>query len=199
MNKNRDAQAKPAFDFQPTLVGDLILLRPLAAEDFQALYRASSDPLIWEQLPRVERHRLEVFEKFFAESLSLRTTLAIVERSSESLVGSSRYARFNQEKSEVEIGWTFLSRRCWGQGHNAEAKQLMLEHAFKSVDSVFLVAAATNQRSRRAIDKLGAKFEREIDWPPDSEAQDPSIVYRLTEKDWAEARERHRHFRSSAL
>ncbi len=185
---NCEAQSMPPFDFQPSLAGNLILLRPLSADDFEALYQASSDPLIWEQLPSVERHRRDVFEQFFAESLSLRTTLAIVECDSLKLVGSSRFARHSEERNEVEIGWTFLTRRCWGKGHNAEAKQLMLEHAFSFVDSVFFVAAATNLRSRRAIEKMGAKFEQEIDWPPDAEIQDESMMYRLTKKDWVEAR-----------
>ncbi len=185
---NCEAQSMPPFDFQPSLAGNLILLRPLSPDDFEALYQASSDPLIWVQLPRVERHRRDVFEQFFAESLSLRTTLAIVECDSLKLVGSSRFARHSEERNEVEIGWTFLTRRCWGKGHNAEAKQLMLEHAFSFVDSVFFVAAATNLRSRRAIEKMGAKFEQEIDWPPDAEIQDESMMYRLTKKDWVEAR-----------
>lgn len=178
----------PPFDFQPSLTGNLILLRSLAADDLEPLYQASSDPMIWEQLPRVERHKRDVFEQFFAESLSLRTTLAIVERDSRALVGGSRFARHSEERSEVEIGWTFLARRCWGKGHNAEVKQLMLEHAFSFVDSAFFVAAATNLRSRRAIEKLGAAFEQELDWPPDTEIQDESMMYRLTKKDWIEAR-----------
>ena len=178
----------PHFNFQPTLHGQLVRLRPLLEEDFEPLYNASSDPLIWEQLPRAERHKRDVFEKFFGESLSLKTTLAIIKLNGEEVIGSSRYARFDANKREIEIGWTFLTRQHWGKGYNAEAKRLMLGHAFGFVDSVFFVAAATNLRSRRAIEKLGAEAECELDWPPGADVQDKSVMYRLMKNDWLEAR-----------
>jgi N-acetyltransferase len=53
------------FDLQPTLTGDLLIVRPLAADDFDDLYRAASDPKIWEQHPEPDRHKREVFERFF--------------------------------------------------------------------------------------------------------------------------------------
>lgn len=167
------------FDFQPLLKGRLVRLRPLVEQDCEPLYRASSDPLIWEQLPRSEREKRDVFQKFFDESLSLKTTLVITELKGNEIIGSSRYARFDSQKREIEIGWTFLSRRYWGKGHNAEVKKLMMDHAFKFVDSIFFVAATTNYRSRKAIEKLGAEFERELDWPPGAEVQDKSVMYRV--------------------
>src|SRR5438093_1127062 len=39
------------FDRQPVLTGRLIELRPLRSEDFEAVFKAASDPLIWEQHP----------------------------------------------------------------------------------------------------------------------------------------------------
>ena len=167
------------FDFQPLLEGKLIRLRPLEKRDFEALHAASSDPMIWEQLPRSERYKMQVSQQFYKESLSLKTTLLIIERKNDEIIGSSRYARFDSHAREVEIGWTFLTRRCWGKGFNSEAKKLMMEHAFNFVDSVFFVAATTNYRSRKAIEKLGAEFERELNWPPEAEVQDKSVMYRL--------------------
>ena len=57
------------IDRQPTLVGELLELRPLTADDYSALYRVASDPLIWEQHP--ERHRYEepTFRAFFEDAL----------------------------------------------------------------------------------------------------------------------------------
>ena len=56
-----------SFDLQPTLTGDLVELRPLRAVDFDALYAAASDPLIWEQHPVRDRYTLEVFrDEYFA-------------------------------------------------------------------------------------------------------------------------------------
>ena len=167
------------FEFQPVLKGGLVYLRPLVSDDFEKLYEASSDPLIWEQLPRGDRYKRKVFTHFFDESLSLKTTLVIEDLKTREPIGSSRYARLNTALSEIEIGWTFLSRQYWGKGYNSEAKRLMIDHAFQFVDSVFFVCAKTNFRSRRAVEKLGADLECELDWPPGAARQDPSVKYRI--------------------
>ena len=54
---------------QPHLVGSLIELRPLQPEDWEALFLAASDPLIWEQHPAHDRYKEYVFRKFFQEAL----------------------------------------------------------------------------------------------------------------------------------
>jgi N-acetyltransferase len=72
------------------------------------------------------------------------------------LIGTSRYHGHDRARSEVEIGWTFLGRAYWGGAYNGELKRLMLEHAFRFVETVVFVVAAGNLRSRRAVEKLGA-------------------------------------------
>ncbi len=65
------------------------------------------------------------------------------------------------EHRSVEIGWTWLAREAWGTGANVEAKLLMLEHAFDTwgCRRVELKTDALNERSRGAIEALGATFE----------------------------------------
>src|SRR5204863_4133155 len=58
------------FDPQPVLKGSLLELRPLRADDQDALFAAASDPLIWEQHPQRNRHEPEVFRGYFAEQLA---------------------------------------------------------------------------------------------------------------------------------
>ena len=58
------------FDAQPVLQGERLELRPLRAEDWQALYAVASDSLIWEQHPARNRHEIEVFRTFFDEALA---------------------------------------------------------------------------------------------------------------------------------
>ncbi len=53
------------FDFTPTLRGETITLRPLTPEDFEAVYAAAADPLIWEQHPFPLRYQRDVFESGF--------------------------------------------------------------------------------------------------------------------------------------
>ena len=50
------------FDLQPTLQGRLIDVRPLRAGDFESLFAAASDPLIWEQHPERDRYKRDVFQ-----------------------------------------------------------------------------------------------------------------------------------------
>jgi len=71
------------------------------------------------------------------------------------VIGSSRFHGYDEEKSEVEIGWTFLARSHWGGAYNGEMKRLMLRHAFRFVNSVIFVVGVRNFRSQRAVEKIG--------------------------------------------
>ena len=61
--------SKMPFELQPTLKGESLELRPLRPDDFRDLFAVASDPLIWEQHPRPERHREKEFRLLFQESL----------------------------------------------------------------------------------------------------------------------------------
>jgi N-acetyltransferase len=141
---------------QPVLKGQLLELRPLQPEDFDDLYAVASDPLIWEQHPHNTRHQEEVFRTFFGDALASGGALIAIDSGTGRVIGSSRYAGYSQEKSQVEIGWTFLARSHWGGVYNGEMKRLMLEHAFKFVDNVVFVIGIQNFRSQKAVEKLGA-------------------------------------------
>jgi RimJ/RimL family protein N-acetyltransferase len=143
------------FDLQPTLRGRLIELRPLRADDFDALYSVAKDPLIWEQHPNRDRYQEDVFRQFFAEAIASGGALVAFDVSSGNIIGSSRFNGYDAEKGEIEIGWTFLARSHWGGAHNGEMKQLMLHHAFQFVERVIFVIGPENFRSRKAVEKIG--------------------------------------------
>jgi RimJ/RimL family protein N-acetyltransferase len=144
------------FDLQPILKGKLLQLRPLRPEDWNALYAVASDPLIWEQHPIRDRYKEEVFRGFFREALESGGALVVIDANDCQVIGSSRFHGYDKEKSEIEIGWTFLARSHWGGTHNKELKQLMLRHAFKFVNSVIFLIGPQNLRSQRAVEKIGA-------------------------------------------
>ena len=144
-----------AFDLQPTLKGELLELRPLRAEDFHDLYALASDPLIWEQHPIRDRYKEEVFREFFREALQSGGALIAIDSKDGQVIGSSRFHGYDEEKSEIEIGWTFLARSHWGGTYNKEMKQLMLRHAFRFVNSVVFLVGLQNLRSQRAMEKIG--------------------------------------------
>jgi len=143
------------FDLQPRLVGELIEVRPLAADDWESLFAVASDPLIWEQHPASDRYREDVFREFFREALETGSAFVVIDRKTGEMIGSSRYFGFDPEESVVEIGWTFLARAYWGGNYNGELKRLMLDHAFRFVERVVFVIGVTNFRSQKAVEKIG--------------------------------------------
>lgn len=153
---NQKAAHTGIFDLQPHLVGGLIELRPLKPEDWDNLFRVASDPLIWEQHPNSDRYKEDVFRDFFREAMESRGAFAVIDCASDEIIGSSRYFGLDPVKSEIEIGWTFLARAYWGGRYNRELKRLMLDHAFKFVSRVIFLVGATNFRSQKALEKIGA-------------------------------------------
>jgi N-acetyltransferase len=144
------------FDFQPTLTGDLIAMRPYAPVDFEALYAVASDPLIWELHPVPERSQRPYFQANVDDALADEGGLVAIERASGEIVGFSRYSQNYVGEGEMEIGWTFLSRPLWGGQHNRDMKRIMLTHALVSFPRVIFRVGDMNWRSRGAMTKIGA-------------------------------------------
>jgi RimJ/RimL family protein N-acetyltransferase len=144
------------FEYQPVLKGDLAELRPLRTEDHDALYSVASDPLIWEQHPDKSRHSKDGFQKFFDEAMASGGALLAMDAGTQRVIGSSRFHGYDEEMSEVEIGWTFLARSHWGGRYNGQMKELMFRHAFRFVERVVFLIGPQNLRSQRAVEKIGA-------------------------------------------
>lgn len=171
------------FELQPTLRGERLELRPLRPEDLGNLYEVARDPLIWEQHPDSDRYKEDVFKDFFRVALESKGALVAIDVRTGQMIGSSRFHGYNSEKSEIEIGWTFLARRYWGGVHNSEMKRLMLRHAFQFVKSVIFVVGSRNVRSQKAIEKIGAVL---IGSKLDTRGRE-SFVYQITARDFAPA------------
>jgi N-acetyltransferase len=144
------------FDLQPHLKGELIELRPLRRDDWDELFAVASDPLIWEQHPESDRYKEEVFKIFFEDALRSGGAFIVIDTQTQQIIGSTRFHGYDPEKSEIEIGWTFLARKYWGGRYNREMKQLMLAHAFRFVENVVFFVGENNIRSRKATEKIGA-------------------------------------------
>lgn len=164
------------FDLQPTVQGQLLQLRPLRPDDFDALFAVASDPLIWEQHPSSDRYQPEVFKQFFADALKSGGALIAIDLKDGHVIGSSRFNGYDEVKGEIEIGWTFLARSHWGGVYNREMKALMLRHAFKFVRSVVFLIGPQNYRSRRAMEKIGGVH---IGSRTDATGKQ-SVVYQIT-------------------
>lgn len=173
------------FELQPRLVGELVELRPLSEEDWEALYAVARDPLIWEQHPERDRWREPVFQSFFAGALESGGAFTVVERATGEVIGSTRYHGHDKALSEVEIGWTFLARRCWGGRHNGEMKRLMIEHALQFVERIVFLVGTENRRSQRAVERLGAVREGVVERDDRNGLPARSYRYVVTRADWS--------------
>jgi N-acetyltransferase len=153
-------------DFQPTLIGPTVAVRPISVADWSELFAAGSDPEIWKVHPVSDRYTEPVFRKFFEGAIDSKKAFVFVDRTSNRLIGSSRY-HHRPDEGEIEIGWTFLARSHWGGATNREVKRLMLDHAFTFVDTVVFWVGEKNFRSQGAMKKIGGMlrsgiFERTV-------------------------------------
>lgn len=176
--------AHPKNIWQPQLEGQLIKLKPLVEDDFAKLYEVGSDPEVWAQHPERDRYKHENFLRFFKSGIESKGAFAILDKTSGEIIGTSRYTGHDVNESVIEIGYTFVARKYWGKGHNSELKRLMLDHAFTIVNKVQFYIGESNFRSRRAVEKLGAKLARmELRNPAQGNTYN-SVVYELNKQEW---------------
>jgi len=140
------------------LQNDLVSLKPLEWQDFEALYSVASDPLIWEQHPNSNRYQRPVFENYFQGAMESGGAFLISDKTNGKVVGSSRFYDHEPENKVLKIGYTFFARASWGKGHNQATKQLMMKHAFAFVDNIIFHVGENNTRSRIAMTRLGAQL-----------------------------------------
>lgn len=147
------------IDRQPVLTGQTIHLRPLAPEDWDGLFAVASDPEIWAMHPMHDRWQEPVFRAFFNDALEHKGALVVIDQKTGAIIGSSRFQSYHPAGGgSVEIGWTFLATRHWGAGVNREMKRLMVGHALGSLARVDFRVGEENWRSRRALEKIGARI-----------------------------------------
>ena len=175
------------LDRQPVLAGEHVRLRPLQPDDWDALFAVASDPLIWEQHPAHDRWQEPVFRPFFDDALANQGALIALDAQSGAVIGSSRYQGLEEaDGGSVEIGWTFLARSHWGGVHNHEMKRLMLAHALASVAECRFLVGETNTRSRRALEKIGARLsDRREERVMAGGEVIPHLTYVITREDFA--------------
>lgn len=166
-------------DFQPTLSGPTVIVRPISSDDWPELFAAGSDPEIWKLHPVKDRYTEAGFRRYFDSAVASKMAFVFVDRSTNEPIGSSRYYGHEPERGEIEIGWTFLVRSRWGGATNREVKRLMLDHAFTFVDTVIFWVGEKNWRSQGAMTKIGGVL-REGVLTRELSGSDPYVVFEIT-------------------
>ncbi len=175
------------LDRQPVLEGEHVRLRPLTAADWDALFAIASDPLVWEQHPAHDRWKEPVFRPFFADALAGGGALLATDAKTGVVIGSSRFQGLEEAGGgSIEIGFTFLARAAWGGRYNHEMKRLMIAHALASVANVRFVVGEGNTRSRRALERIGARLtDRTEDRIMTGGVTVTHLTYVITREDFA--------------
>ena len=148
----------------PTLAGRRVRLEPLAPGHADGLWAASRDPRTWTWLSIDQPSTRPELDAFVAAALAAAaagTEIPFATVADGRVVGSTRVLALRPEHGSVEVGWTWLDPSVWATGVNVEAKLLMLRHAFDvwGCRRVELKTDARNDRSRGAMEAMGARFE----------------------------------------
>ncbi|MCB0076482.1 MAG: GNAT family N-acetyltransferase [Anaerolineales bacterium] len=148
-----------------TLEGDFVRLEPLAMSHLEPLCAVGLDPSLWEwtvsKVATCEQMAAYLQDALDGQAAGTMLPFVTIERASGTVVGSSRYGNIDVTNRRLEIGWTWVAPAWQRTAINTEAKLLMMRHAFDGLgcQRVELKTDARNERSRRAILRLGAKEE----------------------------------------
>ncbi|KLT63866.1 GNAT family N-acetyltransferase [Pedobacter sp. BMA] len=172
------------MDLQPILENDQFKLSPLKENDFSVIYDVAADPEIWAQHPNQDRWQREVFQTFFEGALQSRGAFRIVDKSTGTTIGSTRFYDLDEAKSQIFIGYTFYATAYWGTGVNRVIKGMMLDYAFQFVNHVQFHIGSANIRSQIAIARLGAVKVGEQEVTYFGETPKLNYVYEISKTDW---------------
>jgi N-acetyltransferase len=175
------------------LEGEHVRLEPLAMHHCERLAEIGCVEEVWRHLTthfETEadiRAFIETALKWQSEGTAV--PFATIHKTSGLAVGSTRFANIAREHRRVEIGWTWIAPAWQRSAVNTEAKYLMLCHAFESwgCGRVELKTNGRNERSRRAIARIGAREEgtlRNHMVNPDGSFRD-TVYFSIIESEWA--------------
>ena len=152
-------------DLAPRLAGRIVALEPLAPEHEEGLRAAAADPQLWRWMA-IDASTEEGFERWWEDARAqqaaqLEVPFVTILRESGAVIGSTRFLALRPGDRGFEIGGTWLARSAWNTGANKDAKLVQLEHAFERLACIRVEfkTDARNERSRRALEALPARFE----------------------------------------
>ncbi len=179
-----------------TLTGKHVRLEPLAFEHHDDLVESVRDGELWNLwytfIPTPDKVRAEIERRLGLQDRGSMLPFAVVELASGRAVGMTTYMDIDAANRRVEIGSTWYRQRVWRTALNTECKLLLLRHAFEELSCVAVEFRThfMNQRSRRAIERLGAKLDgilRNHRFQPNGTLRD-TCVYSIIANEWPSVR-----------
>lgn len=149
-----------------------LLLRNYLPRDASALQIALSDEEVCrnvnvrpQTLEQVETAVTRMISRYGENSLEkiVRFTVAVVEKSANSVIGWAGLAPLELDDSQIEIYYGF-QRGAWGKGYATEAAAAMLDFAFRNtqLDRICGITLKDNRASARVLEKIGLVYRCNI-------------------------------------
>ncbi|MGW0564251.1 GNAT family N-acetyltransferase [Streptomyces sp. NPDC003016] len=183
---------------RPTLTGRYVRLEPLTTGHAEGLFEALKDPAVWTWLSKKQPAGAAGMRKIVEGLLAKQekgdsVALAQIDVATGEVAGSTSYYEIEPAHRGIAIGSTWLGSRFQRTGINTEAKLLLLGRAFDGLGArrVTWHTDHRNERSQRAIERLGARREgvlRGHRTRPDGTVRD-TVVYSMLCDEWPPARE----------
>jgi RimJ/RimL family protein N-acetyltransferase len=176
-----------------TLEGDLVQLITLNKDHFSELEVLAADQRIWQYYvydgTDISRFR-SVLKSAMDEMLNgTQLPFVIYHKNERKIIGSTRFMDIQALHRKLEIGSTWLHPDYWGTPVNLECKLLMLTFCFETVGAlrVQFKTDENNTRSRKAIEKVGGKFEGVLrhDMLRDNGTKRNSAYYSIIDNEWS--------------
>jgi RimJ/RimL family protein N-acetyltransferase len=172
------------------LEGRFVRLEPLDDRHRDDLLAAAGeDPATWRYMSSDLSVGPDAWAAYLADAQRPEyVAWATVERSTGAAIGSTRFGDIAPEHERVEIGWTWIAPSRQRSAVNTEAKLLQLTYAFDTLGAgrVALKTDLRNERSQRAIERLGALREgvlRRHFRLPDGHVRD-TVYYSILSDEW---------------
>lgn len=147
------------------LEGKFVRLEPLRLKHLEDLRVVGLDETLWlwtaNVVENVEDLRRYVETALDEGGRKVSLPFVTIEKSSDKIVGSTRFGNIDVKNRRAEIGWTWINSQWQRSYVNTEAKLLMLRHAFEVWECIRVEfkTDVLNEKSRNAILRLGAKEE----------------------------------------
>lgn len=148
------------------LDGNRVKLIPLSMEHAEELWESAKNEDIWEHYTFRKMQSFEKFKDFLSGSLREADsgkgfTFTIIDKATGKMRGGTSFLDIQPASRSLEIGRTWLAKELHGTGFNTECKFLLLRYCFEELRliRVFFKTDSNNQRSQKAMKKIGAKYE----------------------------------------
>ncbi len=174
------------------LQSEKVRLETLSMAHLEGLRQAVKDGELW-KLWYTSAPEPDAVEAYIAQALKdlendQSLPFAILRRSDNQVVGTSRFMHADANNRRLEIGTTWYAKSAQRTGVNTHCKYLLLEYAFETLNCIAVEFRTHwhNQPSRVAIEKLGAKQDgvlRNHQFDKTGNLRD-TVVYSIIDREW---------------